>query len=223
MSRKTYKKKKRKSGGVYGKAPKIRQTNSSTNPYSKVTHKKKSVISGNNLRAALVKFCDNSNQYDKLTQKIKENKEYIKAFIQHLDEKIDTFSYKTLKCIEPFLEKLKDSAQDVSDIDKIKSHYDFIINIDTIIKNGDRDNLVGKFKEACDSKNEKEYDKITLEIKNKYINENNKDFFTYLKYKLKLLDKETLKCLERSLTGLQEDAIPESMPHLHYILTHRNS
>ena len=36
-------------------------------------HKKKSVISGNNLRAALVKFCDNSNQYDKLTQKIKCN------------------------------------------------------------------------------------------------------------------------------------------------------
>jgi dihydroxyacetone kinase-like predicted kinase len=99
--------------------------------------------------------------------------------------------------------------------------YSRTYKIDKIMKDGDK--LVDKFKELCDSKNETEYDKMTQEIIEKYIKENNKDFFIYLDHKIKKFDVETLQCLERSLTRLQEDAIPESMPHLHYILTHRNS
>jgi len=78
-------------------------------------------------------------------------------------------------------------------------------------------------KEELEEKRDwKEYDKVTQEIINDYI-KGDKSFFIHLDKQIKTFKPETLRCLERSLTRLQEDAIPESMPHLYYILTHSNS
>lgn len=74
----------------------------------------------------------------------------------------------------------------------------------------------------CKKNEWEEYDKITQSIIDDWV-KGDKSFFIYLDKQIKTFKPETLQCLERSLTRLQEEAIPESMEHLHYILTHRNS
>jgi hypothetical protein len=76
------------------------------------------------------------------------------------------------------------------------------------------------------------YDDITQQIIKDYRDVRpNKEFFNHLKNQIKIIYKEdgnpsiesttfsdnTLLCLERSLTQLQEDGIPESMVYLHVI------
>ena len=45
-----------------------------------------------------------------------------------------------------------------------------------------------------------------------------KDFFIHLDRNIHTFKPETLACLKQSLTQLQEDAIPESMSHLFYVM-----
>lgn len=63
-----------------------------------------------------------------------------------------------------------------------------------------------------------EYDDLTQQIMRDYWVNGKKDFFIHLDRNIKTFSPETLSCLKRSLTQLQEDAIPESMPHLAYIM-----
>ena len=70
---------------------------------------------------------------------------------------------------------------------------------------------------SCKKGNFEDYDKITQEIINDYRN-GNKDFFIHLDRQINTFSPITLRCLVRSLTQLQEDAIPESMPHLYKAL-----
>jgi hypothetical protein len=65
-----------------------------------------------------------------------------------------------------------------------------------------------------------EYDNLTQQIMRDYSN-NKKNFFIHLNRNIKTFSRKTLSCLERSLTQLQEHAIPESMPHLAYIMQQR--
>lgn len=77
-----------------------------------------------------------------------------------------------------------------------------------------------------------EYDAVTQEIIKEYRQNDKKDFFYHLKNQIKIkygadgitpeiesttFGDNTLLCLERSLTQLQEDGIPESMIYLHVI------
>lgn len=71
---------------------------------------------------------------------------------------------------------------------------------------------------SCKDNNLNEYDNITQEIMTDYRN-GKKDFFIHLDRQINTFSLKTLKCLQRSLTQLQEDAIPESMVHLHKILS----
>lgn len=70
----------------------------------------------------------------------------------------------------------------------------------------------------CRRGNWTEYDEITQKIMRDYWVNGKKDFFTYLDNQIHTFTPETLACLKQSLTQLQEDAIPESMPHLSYIM-----
>jgi hypothetical protein len=49
-----------------------------------------------------------------------------------------------------------------------------------------------------------------------------KDFFIHLDNQIKTFKNDTLLCLERTLTQLQEDGIPESMIHLARVLDVRD-
>lgn len=63
-----------------------------------------------------------------------------------------------------------------------------------------------------------EYDALTQKIMYDYWRNGKKDFFVHLDRHIHTFTPETLACLKQSLTQLQEDAIPESMPHLYYIM-----
>lgn len=69
----------------------------------------------------------------------------------------------------------------------------------------------------CKQNNWTEYDAITQQIMRDYRN-GKKDFFIHLDRNIKTFSLPTLSCLKQSLIQLQEDAIPESMPHLAYIM-----
>jgi hypothetical protein len=79
-------------------------------------------------------------------------------------------------------------------------------------------NLRNLLVQLHNDRNIREYDLITQKIIFKYRKENDKGFFIHLDRQIKTFRKHTLIALERSLTQLQENGIPESMPHLHYIL-----
>lgn len=87
---------------------------------------------------------------------------------------------------------------------------------------GKGNDLRAELVRLCKKNEWEEYDKITQSIIDDWV-KGDKSFFIYLDKQIKTFKPETLRCLERSLTRLQEEAIPESMEHLHYILTHRNS
>lgn len=70
----------------------------------------------------------------------------------------------------------------------------------------------------CKNKKWNEYDNVTQQIMRDYWVNGKKDFFIHLDRNIKTFSPETLYCLKQSLTQLQEDAIPESMPHLAYIM-----
>jgi hypothetical protein len=76
-----------------------------------------------------------------------------------------------------------------------------------------------KLVKLCKYGDWKTYDRITQKIINDYRRGKN-DFLIYLDNYMKdtFENPKTILCLERVLTGLQEEAIPESMPHLDYIL-----
>lgn len=67
-----------------------------------------------------------------------------------------------------------------------------------------------------------EYDALTQKIMKDYWVNGKKDFFIHLDRNIKSFSLETLNCLRVCLTQLQEDAIPESMPHLYYIMKMQN-
>ena len=67
-----------------------------------------------------------------------------------------------------------------------------------------------------------EYDAITQQIITDYRIKDKKDFFIHLDNQIKTFKKDTLLCLERTLTQLQEDGIPESMIHLSRVLDVRD-
>lgn len=76
----------------------------------------------------------------------------------------------------------------------------------------------------CKKKNWEEYDKLTQQIIHDYrmnlVNNTNHttDFFVHLDRNYNNFSDDTKLCLERCLTQLQEDAIPESMYYLSDIL-----
>jgi hypothetical protein len=63
-----------------------------------------------------------------------------------------------------------------------------------------------------------EYDALTQKIMKDYWVNGKKDFFIHLDRNITTFNPETLSCLKIALTQLQEDAIPESMPHLYYVM-----
>lgn len=74
---------------------------------------------------------------------------------------------------------------------------------------------------ACRQGDWDKYDGITQQILTDY-HSGKKDFFIHLKNQMRTFKKDTVLCLERSLTQLQELAIPESMEHLSYIIDVRD-
>lgn len=74
----------------------------------------------------------------------------------------------------------------------------------------------------CRKGNFDEYDAITQKIIDDYRRLSKKDFFIHLDNQIKTFSKNTLLCLERNLTQLQEDGIPESMIHLKYVIDVRD-
>lgn len=74
---------------------------------------------------------------------------------------------------------------------------------------------------ACRQGDWDKYDGITQQILKDY-HSGKKDFFIHLKNQMPTFKKDTVLCLERSLTQLQEMAIPESMEHLSYIIDVRD-
>lgn len=64
----------------------------------------------------------------------------------------------------------------------------------------------------------KRQDDITGQIVHNYRYNGDKSFFNYLDRNISTFSGETLAHLERALTGMQEEAIPESMGHLSYIM-----
>jgi hypothetical protein len=67
-----------------------------------------------------------------------------------------------------------------------------------------------------------EYDAVTQKIISDYRLNNKTDFFIYLNKQMSTFSKPTILCLERSLTQLQEDGIPESMVHLAHVIDVRD-
>jgi hypothetical protein len=67
-----------------------------------------------------------------------------------------------------------------------------------------------------------EYDALTQNIIDDYRRAGKKDFFIHLDNQMTTFKKETALCLERSLTQLQEDGIPESMVHLARVIDIRD-
>lgn len=63
-----------------------------------------------------------------------------------------------------------------------------------------------------------EYDDLTQKIMKDYWVNGKKDFFIHLDKQITSFSPESLDCLKQALTQLQEDAIPESMPHLYYVM-----
>lgn len=68
-----------------------------------------------------------------------------------------------------------------------------------------------------------EYDAVTQQIISDYRVKDRKDFFIHLDNQISTFKPETVLCLERTLTQLQEDGIPESMVHLLTVEKIRNS
>lgn len=71
----------------------------------------------------------------------------------------------------------------------------------------------------CRKKDWVAYDALTQQIMKDYWVNGKKDFFIHLDRNIHNFTPSSLSCLKLSLTQLQEDAIPESMPHLHYIMS----
>jgi hypothetical protein len=67
-----------------------------------------------------------------------------------------------------------------------------------------------------------EYDTITQRIIDDYRLNSKNDFLIHLDNQMSTFKRETALCLERSLTQLQEDGIPESMVHLARVLDMRD-
>jgi hypothetical protein len=70
----------------------------------------------------------------------------------------------------------------------------------------------------CKNKKWDEYDSTTQQIMKYYWVDGKKDFFIHLNRNIRTFSHETLYCLKHALTQLQEDAIPESMLSLAYIM-----
>lgn len=67
-----------------------------------------------------------------------------------------------------------------------------------------------------------EYEDLVQKIIMDYHRNNNKGFFIHLDRNITSFKPTTLQALERALTRMQEEAIPESMIHLSYILEHKS-
>lgn len=151
---------------------------------------------GNNIRYNLVTMCKRRKwvEYDNLTKEI--IKDYWNNrksnFLDHLYKNFETFSPITLSCLKRCLYQLQDNS--------IPESIPYLYYI------------------LCKTNERKEYDAFTQKIMKDYWVNGKKDFFIYLDENIQNLTPEQLSCLKLSLTQLQEDAIPESMPHLHYIM-----
>lgn len=98
--------------------------------------------------------------------------------------------------------------------------------------NNSGNNLRQNLVKLCINNNWEEYDKLTQKIMSDYWNNyrmnldnntnNTIDFFIHLERNYDTFSDKTKMCLERCLTQLQEDAIPESMSYLDDILRIKN-
>ena len=79
-----------------------------------------------------------------------------------------------------------------------------------------------KLVSLCRKEKWDEYDALTQKIIYEYRRYGKKDFFIHLDNQMSTFSKSTKLCLERSLTQLQEDGIPESMVHLAHVLDVRD-
>lgn len=94
------------------------------------------------------------------------------------------------------------------------------VNSTSILKSGS--DIRYELVQLCKHNRWNEYDALTQKIMNDYWVNGKKDFFIHLDRNIKNFSPETLNCLRVCLTQLQEDAIPESMPHLYYIMKMQN-
>ena len=152
---------------------------------------------GSDIRQKLVTSCKRGNweQYNDLTQKIIDYSINRKDFFIHLDRNIHTFKQDTLSCLKQSMIQLK--ANNIPDA------------------------ILFLYYILCKNNEWQEYDDLTQQIMKDYWVNGKKDFFIYLDRNIKTFNPEILSCLKQSLTQLQEDAIPESMPHLAYIMQRR--
>jgi hypothetical protein len=214
MKRKTQKKKKRKSGGSGGPVKKPRSTTYRYHPYthslvSSIKNQNNSTITGNNLRAALVKLCKRKKdtEYDNLTQKIIKNDTYRNAFIEYLDEQIHTFGDETLQCLVKCFKELKEHKEHNIIIKNPYSNYK--INYLVLVK----------YKEDGD---EKEYQKLTNKLIQDHIN-GDTSFLMYFDEEKKMMSDKELKYLYECIQRFQEDAVggKESWNTMEYITKER--
>lgn len=82
-------------------------------------------------------------------------------------------------------------------------------------------NLRQKLVTLCRQEKWDEYDATTQQIIHDYRINGKKDFFIHLDRQIATFKPSTALCLERCLTQLQEDGIPESMAHLEYVTNYR--
>ena len=93
-------------------------------------------------------------------------------------------------------------------------------SIKNTITNNSGSDIRNELVRLCKHNKWDEYDALTQHIMKEYWVNGEKDFFIHLDRNIKGFKNNTLRCLKLSLTQLQEDAIPESMKHLSYIMEH---
>jgi hypothetical protein len=103
-------------------------------------------------------------------------------------------------------------------------------NVSRRTSNNTGNNLRQSLVNLCKQNDMESYDKVTQHIMREYweANRDNNssrsiDFFTHLKNNYDTFSINTKLCLERCLTQLQEDAIPESMYYLSDIIQLKQS
>jgi len=149
---------------------------------------------GSDIRQKLVTLCKRGNweQYNDLTQKIIDYSITRKDFFIHLYRNIHTFKQHTLSCLKQSMIQL--NANNIPDA------------------------IIFLYYILCKNNELQEYDDLTQQIMKDYWVNRKKDFFIHLNRNIKIFTPETLSCLKRCLIQLQEDAIPDSMPYIDYIM-----
>jgi hypothetical protein len=182
---------------------------------------------GSDLRQKLVTLCrtaSNSSdrdaliileKYDKLTKEIiVDNGKKKSDFLFHLEKNMSSFSDDTILCLERSLKRISGAEKYLEKVIQTRN---------ALVLKGSK--IHSQLVDLCKKEDITQYEDITQQIMSDWRNRN-KAFFIFLDEQISVLvkkyidngknqnDADDILCLERALTQLQEEGIPESMKHL---------